>query len=177
MDNSESPAGGGKGVKQRGGDPLAAMYILAALLMAVAAGVVILLMFVGDGSSSSDTANLWIPGSGPGWQPLGAEQADFAPPGLVQVDSLEYVAVIEAYNWTFRPSEIRVPVGSTVTFRARSVEDYHGIAIIGTPIVLSLPKATTEVSHTFTEAGEYPILCAEYCGAGHVNMTGRVIVE
>lgn len=176
MDDTEST---GSGIKQRGGDPLAAMYMLAAVLMAAAAGVVTLLMFVADGTTSTaDAADLWIPGSGAGWEPIALERPDFAPPGLVQVDSLEYVAVIDAYNWIFRPSEIRIPVGATVTFRARSVDDYHGIAILGTPIVISLPKSvTTEISHTFTEPGEYPIVCAEYCGAGHINMTGLVIVE
>ncbi len=155
------------------------MYMLAAVLMAVAAGVVTLLMFVPDGATSSvDAANLWIPGSGPGWEPLAIERPDFAPPGLIRVDSLEYVAVIDAYNWIFRPSEIRIPVGATVTFRARSVDEYHGLAIMGTPIVISLPKSeTSEISHTFAERGEYPVVCSEYCGAGHINMTGLVIVE
>ncbi len=176
MDDTEST---GPGLKQRGGDPLAAMYMLAALLMAAAAGVVILLMFVPDGASSSaDAADLWIPGSGSGWEPIAIERPDFSPPGLVRIGTLEYVAVVEAYNWVFRPSEIRIPVGATVTFRARSVDDYHGLAIMGTPIVISLPRSgTTEVIHTFAEPGEYPIVCAEYCGAGHVNMTGLVIVE
>jgi cytochrome c oxidase subunit 2 len=86
--------------------------------------------------------------------------------------------VLISYNWSFRPREIRIPAGSEVTFRLRSDEDYHGIAIIGTPIVMSFEQnEIKEVTHIFEEPGEYPFVCTEYCGAGHASMAGMVIVE
>jgi cytochrome c oxidase subunit 2 len=35
----------------------------------------------------------------------------------------------------------------------------------------------TRVVYTFDEPGEHLIICHEYCGIGHHNMWGKVIVE
>ncbi len=162
-----------------GGDPLAIMYLVAAFLMAVAAVVVVVLMFVGgDSPAPANEEGVFIPGSGPGFTPLDIARQNFDPPGVYQIDSTHYDVVMESYNWVFRPNEIRVPVGAEVTFKVHSVEDYHGIAIIGTPIILSFQQnQMSQATHTFTERGEYPFVCSEYCGAGHPYMTGKIIVE
>ncbi len=47
-----------------GGDPLAAMYFIAAVLMGVGALVVVVLMLVPSDFLSSDNEEAWIPGSG-----------------------------------------------------------------------------------------------------------------
>jgi cytochrome c oxidase subunit 2 len=169
----------GRPLANRGGDPLAIMYLVAAFLMAAGAVVVVIFMFAaGDSTAPANAEGVWIPGSGPGFTPLQIERPNFDPPGVVQIDPTHFVATIESYNWIFRPNEVRVPVGAEVTFRVHSVEDYHGMAIIGTPVILSFQQnEMSEAVHTFTEPGEYPWVCSEYCGAGHLYMTGKVIVE
>ena len=68
-------------------------------------------------------------------------------------------------------------MGSEIRFSARSGQDYHGFAVIGTDIVVPLlHNEVTEVSHVFDEPGEYLWVCSEYCGAGHANMNGKIIV-
>lgn len=47
-----------------GGDPLAAMYFIAALLMGIGAIVVVVLMLVPSDFFSSDDGERWTPGSG-----------------------------------------------------------------------------------------------------------------
>ena len=41
-----------------------------------------------------------------------------------------------------------------------------------------IPRGTKPVviEFTATEAGEFPILCSEYCGDGHENMKGQLVV-
>ena len=39
-----------------------------------------------------------------------------------------------------------------------------------------LPDYVTVIQLTPEEAGEYPIVCNEYCGLGHHLMLGRIIV-
>jgi len=41
-----------------------------------------------------------------------------------------------------------------------------------------IPRGTTPVIIEFTasEAGEFPILCSEYCGDGHEDMQGQLVV-
>lgn len=66
--------------RRGGGDPLTAMYFVAAVLMAIASLTIVLLMFVPrDGSSPSDPEDLWVPGALPAYdmpQPAGAPAAD-----------------------------------------------------------------------------------------------------
>ncbi len=163
---------------RRGGDPLAVMYVLAALLMAIAATAVVVLMFVpSDLFDDRGSGEVWVPGSLPGWTMPGDDGPQRAP-GVYEIAPDRYLVVMEAYNWAFEPDEVRVPAGAEVTFQGRSTQDYHGIAILGTPVVVSFDRSSpTEITHTFTEPGEYPWVCSEYCGAGHLSMTGRVVVE
>jgi heme/copper-type cytochrome/quinol oxidase subunit 2 len=162
------------------GNPLGAMYLLAAVLMFVATLVIVVMMFVpAGGRNRIDPDEAYVPGSLPGFQPLNrAGEIVAAAPGTREIAPGRYLVTMSAYNWEFHPREIRVPVGSEVTFRATSMEDYHGIAIIGTDVILSLTQQEpAEATYTFTERGEYLFVCSEYCGAGHAAMQGYVIVE
>jgi heme/copper-type cytochrome/quinol oxidase subunit 2 len=154
------------------------MYALSALVMGIAATVVTMLIFLpSDWASSRDRSEAWTPGSMPAWTPLG-DIALREPVGVTQVGPAQYLVVMEAHNWIFDPDVVRVPVGAEVTFRVRSMEDYHGIAIVGTPVVLSFEhNEVKEATHTFDQPGEYLIVCSEYCGAGHTAMNGMVYVE
>lgn len=99
-------------------------------------------------------------------------------PGVREVAPGRYEVRIHAYTGVLAPREIRVPVGAEVTFRARSLQSNHGFALQGTGIVLPLWwNRVAEATHTFTEPGEYPFVCSEYCGDGHSSMVGKVIVE
>jgi hypothetical protein len=64
-----------------GGDPLRAMYFVAAVLMGLASLAVVLLMFVPrDTFSSSNPEDIWVPGSGPGYDaPIETRRADEPP--------------------------------------------------------------------------------------------------
>jgi heme/copper-type cytochrome/quinol oxidase subunit 2 len=163
----------------RGGDPLGAMYIVAAVGMGVAALVVVVLMFLpSDLFDGRDDADVWVPGSIPAWAPPSIASGVSEPVGVREIAPGRYRVVMEAVNWSFRPNEIRLPAGAEVTFRAQSLEDYHGIAIIDTPIVFSLEQnEAKEATHVFEEPGEYLIVCSEYCGSGHISMLARVLVE
>lgn len=102
----------------------------------------------------------------------------FDKPGLRQVGPREYVAVMVGQAWAFNPAEIRVPRGSTVTFRATSIDVLHGMNVEGTRVNLMLiPGQIGESTQRFDEPGEFLIICHEYCGIGHHTMAGKVIVE
>jgi cytochrome c oxidase subunit 2 len=97
--------------------------------------------------------------------------APFDDPGLHQTGPATYDAVIVASAWQYNPGEITVPAGST------SKDVIHGLRIIGTNVnVMVIPGYISMLSHTFDEPGEYLVVCHEYCGVGHQNMSGKVIV-
>lgn len=109
---------------------------------------------------------------------LVATTAPFDEPGLHQTGPKEYEAVMIARAWAFEPTEIRVPVGSTVTFRLTSVDVIHGFKIPQTAVNrMVVPGQISVVTHRFDEPGTFPYYCHEYCGSGHHIMSGGIIVE
>jgi hypothetical protein len=75
------------GREASGADPLKAMYFLAALLMAVAFIVIVGMMFVPpDYFSRSDPEELFVPGSGPGYE---RPVAPAPPPTAAEAAALE----------------------------------------------------------------------------------------
>lgn len=136
-------------------------------------GVVAILLGIGGSGCS---------GSEAGDTPPAAAEAlvDEDAPGVYQVGPNEYHVTVLAFESGFNPSEIRVPVGAEVTFRVRAADQQwiHGFLIEGTPIELEVDSYQYyEGVHTFEEPGEYTFLCHLYCGGGHPEMFGKVIVE
>ncbi|HEX6988090.1 MAG TPA: cytochrome c oxidase subunit II [Bacillota bacterium] len=106
------------------------------------------------------------------------ETAPFDNPGVRQVGPDRYEVNMLASAWRFEPAEVRVPVGSTVTFRLTSLDVIHGFRIPNTNVNLMVqPGQIVEATHRFTDPGTYRLFCHEYCGAGHHVMSGMLIVE
>ena len=59
-----------------------------------------------------------------------------------------------------------------------SADGVHGLEIKKFKVKKEIPRGTTPVIIEFTanEAGEFPILCSEYCGDGHEDMQGQLVV-
>ena len=90
----------------------------------------------------------------------------------------KYEAYILAQAWSFQPREIRVPVGSTVTFYLTSKDVQHAFRLDNTNInMMVLPGEISKLTATFDEPGDYNFVCLEYCGVGHHTMFGQLIVE
>jgi len=108
------------------------------------------------------------------------QSGDFSSPGLKQLAPGKYEAhlLAQASPWKYYPAEIRVPVGSTVTFYVTSADVQHGFKIQSTNVnAMVLPGQVTKLTHTFDTVGEFSYECTEYCGVGHQNMFGKIIVE
>jgi cytochrome c oxidase subunit 2 len=107
-----------------------------------------------------------------------AETAPFDQPGVVQTGPLSYEVRMIGQIWAFSPNEIRVPVGSTVTFVATSKDVIHGVFIPGANVnVMLIPGQIARVTARFDREGEFFMACHEYCGIAHHTMGGMVIVE
>ena len=102
----------------------------------------------------------------------------FSRPGVYQTDANHYAVYAVGKAWEWRPNPIRVPAGAEITFYLTSADVLHGFRVLRTNInVMAIPSNVARVSHTFEHPGDYPIVCTEYCGVGHQNMLGRIIVE
>lgn len=102
----------------------------------------------------------------------------FDQPGLKQLGTKNYVANMTSFVFSFAPNRLEVPVGSTVTFNVTSKDVVHGFEIPGTNVnMMVVPGLVNSATHTFTQPGDYLILCNEYCGTGHQLMAAHLIVK
>ena len=89
------------------------------------------------------------------------------------------VVEIVAERFIFTPSEIRVPVGTTLELRVRSDDTMHGFRIVGANVNVAVPKrrqGEAVVLFDATEVGRYRCEGSRLCGAGHNFMRGEIVV-
>jgi cytochrome c oxidase subunit II len=86
--------------------------------------------------------------------------------------------VVLATDWDFSPSEINLKYGETTKIRVISKEGSHGLAVKELGIDTGLLKEGEEkvIIVTPTLKGEFLLRCNVYCGKGHKEMVGKVIV-
>jgi cytochrome c oxidase subunit 2 len=110
--------------------------------------------------------------------PTTVDEGQFSEPGLRHMGGNQYTAHITAEMWRFAPPEIRVPVGAEVTFVMTSKDITHGIIIEEHDVnLMLLPGQIARATTTFNRPGTYRYICHEYCGPGHQNMLGQIVVE
>lgn len=107
-----------------------------------------------------------------------AQTEPFDKPGLRKIGEGEYEAVLLAFVFGYSPDVLEVPVGAKVNFMITSTDVVHGFNIIGTNVnMMAVPGEVNHTSYTFKKAGEYLVLCNEYCGAAHELMQMKIIVK
>ncbi|WP_338451845.1 cytochrome c oxidase subunit II [Niallia oryzisoli] len=103
----------------------------------------------------------------------------FNEPGLKKVEGKDwdYELVFVASAFSYNPASVEVPYGAKVKIMATTKDVVHGFQVAGTNINMMLePGYISEYTTTFDKAGEYLILCNEYCGVGHHMMTSKIEV-
>jgi cytochrome c oxidase subunit 2 len=88
------------------------------------------------------------------------------------------VIEVVAKRFVFEPAEVEVTVGERVTLAVRSGDGVHGIEIKKFKVKKDIPRGGEPVVITFTPnaTGRFPIMCSEYCGDGHDDMQGTLVV-
>lgn len=91
------------------------------------------------------------------------------------------VVNVDGYQWGWKISKTRLPVGVPIEFRVTSSDVNHGFAIYAPDdrIVTqtqAMPGYVNKILYTFKEPGTYKIQCLEYCGLAHHVMTAQLEV-
>lgn len=106
------------------------------------------------------------------------ETAPFDNPGITQIGENEYEVVMILSVFSFNPSNIEIPAGSTVHFTLTSKDVVHGFQVAGTNInAMITPGHIQKITQKFDEPAEYLVLCNEYCGTGHQYMATTITVR
>jgi len=85
---------------------------------------------------------------------------------------------VVAKRFAFEPARIEVTEGEKVRLVVKSGDGVHGVEIKKFKINKKIPRGGDPVTIDFvaSSAGEFPILCSEYCGDGHDDMKGMLVV-
>ncbi len=94
-----------------------------------------------------------------------------------QVTEPRVINVI-AKRYEFVPPAIEVMQGEKVRIVVTSGDGFHGFGIKKFDVSKEIARGdTVTIEFTPNVAGEFPILCTEFCGDGHEEMKGRLIVK
>lgn len=86
---------------------------------------------------------------------------------------------ITARQWEFEPSTIVVKKGDEVKLNISSVDVTHGFSLPEFDInnVHLVPDTTSFITFTADKTGSFTFSCSVFCGSGHSNMDGILIVQ
>lgn len=83
-----------------------------------------------------------------------------------------------AKRFTFEPATLRVKLGDTVRVQITSQDTDHGFAISEFNVNKTIAAGKTEVvEFVANKKGEFTVQCSVFCGVGHPDMKGQLIVE
>jgi cytochrome c oxidase subunit 2 len=85
-------------------------------------------------------------------------------------------AVVVGLMFAWLPQDMTLPADTPVTFRLSSMDVIHGFEIVRTNgQTMVVPGYVSQFTTQFP-AGEYLVVCNEYCGVGHHLMSGKLHV-
>jgi cytochrome c oxidase subunit 2 len=89
---------------------------------------------------------------------------------------------VVARRFAFEPDTIEVDEGDRVRLLVRSADGPHGVEIKQFKVKKAVPRAKpgdppVTIEFVASTAGTFQILCSEYCGSGHKDMTGTLVVH
>lgn len=95
-----------------------------------------------------------------------------------KIDEGLYEVYLVAKMWSFDPEVIEIPGGSVVDFYLTSQDVVHGFHINEKGVnMMAVPGSINKITTRFDVPGVYRFVCNEFCGLGHQNMAGSIIVK
>lgn len=107
------------------------------------------------------------------------DDSRFSEPGLYESDSddYDYDLYMVASAFMYEPGDIEIPQGSRVNIQVATTDVIHGFQVAGTNINMMVePGLVSTYEANFNKTGEFLIICNEYCGVGHADMTSTITV-
>jgi len=91
----------------------------------------------------------------------------------------EQVIKITAKKFEYSPNEIRIKTGVPVVFEFIALDRIHGFTVpdLGAIRLTIEPGKVNRITILAPKAGIYEFHCDIFCGDGHEEMAGRIIVE
>ena len=101
----------------------------------------------------------------------------FTKGGLLVHSPTHYEIHYVARMWSFDPPDVTIPAGATADIYLSTTDVTHGFQIAGTNVnLMAVPGTVNYARVKFDQPGQYSVICHEYCGTGHHNMTTNIRV-
>jgi cytochrome c oxidase subunit 2 len=98
--------------------------------------------------------------------------------GVLAADQPEQVIKITAKKFEYSPNVITIKKGVPVILEFTSLDRVHGFTVpdLGGIRATIEPGKTTQLRIVAPKTGSYDFHCDLFCGDGHEDMTGKIIV-
>lgn len=95
---------------------------------------------------------------------------------LAQDESVRVVKVV-AQKFHYTPTEIVLKKGEPVVLELTALDFTHGFSVPELGIRADIPEGkVTRLELTPTKTGGFDFICDNFCGSGHEEMSGRIVV-
>ncbi len=92
--------------------------------------------------------------------------------------SPQRVIKITAKKFEYAPAEVHLKRGEHVVLELTSLDRKHGFKLPELGIRADVPAgATARIEVTAEKAGRFAFACDVFCGDGHEDMTGTLVVD
>jgi 3',5'-cyclic AMP phosphodiesterase CpdA len=113
---------------------------------------------------------------------LGFRQVSVTPTGYAVTEyaanEMTPVVSITAKKFAFVPDRVTLKAGAPVLIELTSLDRQHGFSCPGLNVdAVVNPGVITRVRVTPAKPGTYPFHCDVFCGEGHADMVGTIIVK
>jgi len=97
------------------------------------------------------------------------------PPANVMIKELD----ISAKKYEYNPRIVEVPINTLVRIHLKALDREHGFEIksIKDSCVKFRPEEPVLLEYYADKAGEFEFSCCRFCGLGHKEMKGQLIVK
>jgi len=93
-------------------------------------------------------------------------------------NSQERIIKIVAQRFVYIPNQITLKKGEPVRLEFTSLDFIHGFNVPDLNIRADLPPGKITTIHLMPDkAGIYEFICDNFCGAGHEDMGGKIVVK
>ena len=96
---------------------------------------------------------------------------------IAHAEDTSRIIKLTAQRYRFTPNVINVKAGERVVLEVKSMDFTHGMNFPDFKLRVDLlPGRVTRVELPAQKAGVYDFLCDNFCGDGHEDMNGKLVV-
>ncbi len=109
---------------------------------------------------------------------MAAEGMDAESAGMEAAEPIDVYVIAQRFG--YMPNVLRLKKDTQYRFLMMAIDVNHGASIQSGSaghIMRRPARVLTETVMTFTKTGEFMMYCTVYCGVGHDQMRGKIIVE